>query len=185
MSGEVPHQRLFFALWPSAGVRRRLGAVAWRVQRGRRVPAINLHLTLVFLGRCDAAARVRAVTAANVLAASVPAAFRLHLDRAGVWRRQGIAYLAPSAPPEALGDLAEGLASTLAAHGLPRERRRFRPHVTLARRAGTPPPEPDPVDWPVTGFRLLASEQGPDGVRYRCLGHWPLAGRGVGGEPPL
>ena len=45
--------RLFFALWPSAELRRRLHALALRYQRlhgGRAMRAETLHLTLLFLG---------------------------------------------------------------------------------------------------------------------------------------
>jgi len=43
--------------------------------------------------------------------------------------------------------------------------RRFRPHVTLARRAGASPalPSGPPVSWPVHGFVLVQSHPGPAG----------------------
>ena len=79
--------------------------------------------------------------------------------------------------PAPLHELQEALAEALAASGFARERRMFRPHVTLARdcvrsaQRGTVPP----VEWNVERLSLVASTLGPGGSRYADLASWPLA----------
>lgn len=149
MAPDVPTARLFLALWPPPPIRRHLQALqqcwSWPA-RAAPVRADRLHLTLHFLGdvplhRLDEFAH----------ALDVPAP-PLALDLAGATPRLwpgGIAVLEIAAPP-ALLRLHAALAEALAGLGWPVEARRYRPHVTLARRAaGAQPPAgmPAPDLW--------------------------------------
>ncbi|WP_440995534.1 RNA 2',3'-cyclic phosphodiesterase [Arhodomonas sp. SL1] len=178
-------ERLFFALWPSAAARRGLVGIARRLPAGRRVRSANLHMTLAFLGDCDAGARVRAITAAQTLA--VPPAFTLVLERTALWRRPGVALVAPRETPPELEALVGRLQAALAAHGIPLDKRPFRAHVTLARRAsGEMPALRRPIEWPIEEFRLMASRLTAAGPEYRWIARWPLGrGGGVGAGGPL
>lgn len=163
--------RLFIGLWPTPAALEAVQAQRerWTWPPGARVVAPDkLHLTLHFLGDV-AVARVPELIAA--LDEPAPA-FTLRLDAAKVWR-QGVAVLAPSAPPEALVALHDRLGATLRRLALPVEARRFRPHLTLARdaRGATPPASPEPIDWPVSAVRLVQSVGG----RYEVLAQWPVA----------
>ena len=161
--------RLFIALWPTPAV---LGAVLaqrehWTWPRGvRQVAPAKLHLTLHFLGAV-AAARIPELIAA--LDGPAPA-FTLRLDTAEVWR-QGVAVLAPGAPPPELQALHSRLGAALQKLSLPVEARRYRPHLTLARdaRGATPPAAVEPIDWPLSAVRLVQSQDG----RYEMLAQWP------------
>src|SRR5207253_3228419 len=96
----------------------------------------DLHVTLVFVGAVEAA-RVAPLMAALPVDFEP---FALRFDRATVWEN-GIAALEPTGDDHALAALQAALAGRIAASGFPRETRRYRPHVTLAREAaGSTPP---------------------------------------------
>jgi 2'-5' RNA ligase len=77
-----------------------------------------------------------------------------------VWHG-GIAVLGTSLPP-ALTALHARVTAVLNLLSLRTERRPFRPHVTLARKAGgaTPAATVPAIDWPVNDLALVASRPG-------------------------
>jgi 2'-5' RNA ligase len=174
-------QRLFFALWPSRELGTTLAGLARRhsPSAARRLPAADLHITLAFVGAVDAATRACLEQAATKLRGE---AFDLSLDRIGAWPGPRILWLAPSAPPPALLQLARDLQQALRSCGYQPEARPYRPHVTLARKlAGEPPATAvPPLHWPVRDFVLAESLSGPAGLGYRVLARWPL---GIGNTP--
>lgn len=156
--------RLFLALWPDAAVR--AGLAGWRDRCGwpagaAVVPTPKLHLTLHFIGAVPAG-QLGAV--ADGLQVRVPPAFDLWFDRVAAWPRGLVALETGRAPPPQLVELHRALAAALQALGLPVERRRLRPHVTLARRAtGARLAEPgEPLRWRVDGYALVRSHLGRD-----------------------
>ncbi len=170
-----PRQRLFFALWPDRAVRGVLASVAADAVsgRGRPTDVEDLHATLVFLGPVagrdlgcveQAAGRVRGER------------FEVCLDLIEYWRRPRVLCLGASVCPPELDTLVRELQRELRGCGFEPERRPYRPHVTLARKAR-------PIDasapssfirWPISEFVLVASESGPTPPRYRVLRRWPL-----------
>lgn len=156
--------RLFLALWPEPGVRYALRAWrdAWSWPRSAApVPTPKLHVTLHFLGNqpsdsVDALAEGLAVPFTP---------FELSLGRPVLWPH-GLAVLEPDTEPEPLLRLHAALGEALVQLGLEPEARKFRPHVTLARRAGkvAPPLAAAPVSWDVRGYALVASRPGQGGV---------------------
>ncbi|MFA9461934.1 RNA 2',3'-cyclic phosphodiesterase [Thiohalorhabdus methylotrophus] len=178
MPEDTGKQRLFFALWPPPGLQRALAERAREAldgRRARRVPAENLHVTLAFLGEVDARTRECAEEAAGSL--ELPS-FTLAIDRLGLWARRGLLWAGPSRAPEALPALAAELGRSLEPCGLERDRRPFRAHLTLARKAAGQPPRQamDPLEWRVDRFVLVASQLGPGGSAYTLLREWPLHG---------
>ncbi len=139
----------------------------------RRVPAANLHLTLLFLGEVPAD-RVESMEAigGTVAAARRHRPFTLVLDRFGVFDRARVAWLGGPAV-EAGRRLVSDLADHVSACGLDVERRAWRPHVTLFRRLAARPqlPAMTPIDWPVFDFVLVESSPGRP---YQVLRSWPL-----------
>jgi len=168
---EAKH-RLFFALWPDDAVRKQL-AVLSRQVCDRPVPAANLHLTLLFLGRVDSTARLCFSRAAGKVKI---APFSFSLDHYGGWARKRIQWLGPSAPPAALGELADALLSAAADCGFNVEKRHFVPHVTLSRKAKKPVEGalPTSILWCASDFVLAESVSSPDGVRYVVRERWAL-----------
>ena len=95
--------------------------------------------------------------------------------RVGIWPESKILWLAPQAPPDALGELEAQLCGTRSpsAAFAPRSAT-YRPHVTLARRARPVDAAVEPVRWAVRDLALV--ESFPDGrnVHYEVLERWPL-----------
>jgi RNA 2',3'-cyclic 3'-phosphodiesterase len=159
--------RLFTALWPQQPVR---DAIArwqreWQwPQRAAVVAPERLHITLHFLG--DVSVERLDELRAAVRMRCEP--FRLDFGRAEIWGG-GIAVLSPDQTPEVLEELHVRIGTALAAAGMVLDARPYRPHVTLARRAGgaKPPAQDPPLRWRVDDFVLVASL--PGGRGYKVL----------------
>ena len=100
--------------------------------------------------------------------------FEITLDAVGVWPESKILWLAPMAPPPALGELEARLWDGLADRGFRVEERIYRPHVTLARRARAIEEVVEPVRWPVRELALVESLPYGKNVHYEVLETWPL-----------
>lgn len=165
----MPNARLFLGLFPAEAERRDLAAWrdAWQWPRSATpVRTERLHLTLHFIGDVD---RERVPELA--LALRVPFdRFDLRFGSAVLWPH-GIAVLEPDGVPAALTELHAALAAALHGLSLPVDGRPFRPHVTLARRAGgaQPPPQGPHIEWQVDRYALMESTLGPDGG-YTVIG---------------
>lgn len=152
--------RLFLALWPDPALRHQLlqWRDAWGWPKGAApVHADKLHLTLHFLGGLPSERLPELLEAV-----AVPfEPFQLALTHATLWHN-GIAVLEPDLTPPALAALHARLSDALVALGLQPEARRYRPHVTMARRAGgaTVPQDGAPVLWDVRGYALVESKNG-------------------------
>jgi 2'-5' RNA ligase len=164
-AGCPPSLRLFLGLWPPAGTLAALqahaGAWHWSAA-ARRSPPERWHITLHFLGEV-AAERLPA------LREGLQARWEgceLALDRAQVWPG-GIAVLEALEVPPALQALQRTLGVQLQALGLPVEARRYRPHLTLARKAfgSRPPGDFAPLRWPAEPAFVLAQSL-PGGRGY-------------------
>jgi 2'-5' RNA ligase len=164
--------RLFFAL----GCPPELAAAiaAWRDPLqlpGRPVAEANLHLTLAFIGQQP----LPRVAVLQELAAQLHApAFELQLDQLNHFRN-GLLYLAPSQPPEALLKLAEQLREALLEAGISLQSRPYHPHLSLMRHCPIQQLDTSPTfDWSVRHFALFASESAANGRLYRQLQRWSL-----------
>ena len=149
-----PTWRLFLGLWPSPDVRAQIvqHADAWQwPSAARRAAPERLHLTLHFLGNV-------AVERLPALRAGLACAWdgcTLELDRAEVWPG-GIAVLEASAVPAPLAELHARLGEALLRLDVPVESRRYRPHVTLARKAqGARAPAAAALRWELASECLL------------------------------
>lgn len=156
--------RLFLALWPPSAVHAALQslAMAWSwPPSARRTAPDRLHVTLHFLGAVPAARLPQLRESLGVRWNGC----ELVLDRAQVWPG-GIAVLEAQQVPAALTALHEALAARLRALQIPVEERRYRPHVTFARKAfgARPPGQFEPVHWRVApAFELVQSLPGGRG----------------------
>lgn len=166
--------RLFFALWPNQAIRKRLVALqaAFADRPGRFNHPQDLHVTLVFLGPVEEA-RISAVIAAAEQVSLAP--FSLSIDRFATWKKPRILWCGPSITPSPLAQLVTDLEMALTGCGFAAEKRRYTPHVTLARK--TEAEEGGQLEnilhWPVEGFVLVGSGGRSPGPRYRVLKKWP------------
>jgi 2'-5' RNA ligase len=177
LPGRVSTVRLFAALTTPAAVSSELAqwARSWLARDGvRLLPARDLHLTLAFLGDRPREELTALQTAVESFTAKAPLL------------AVGAPLLLPHRHPRTVGvevgdaggdlwDLQRDLVGALAGAGSwEPPRRRFHPHVTLARmRSGTeltqlPPPTPQLVFAPVA-IELLRSHLEPSGARYETL----------------
>lgn len=92
----------------------------------------------------------------------------MKLDRLGGFPRAWILWCGASERLRSLLDLVQALNDGLAGCGFRPERRTFRPHVALARKARPLPTQgvKPPVVWPVSGFALVIARLG-ECPRYR------------------
>jgi len=157
--------RLFIALWPTDEVRdaiaRWQAAWAWP-EKAAVVKAERLHVTLHFLGDV---APARVVDLKYVLGRVVSPGFTLEFGHPEVWQH-GVAVLRPDNSPTALRALHGRVGLALASIGLAAEDRTYRPHVTLARRAGgaKPPGQAARIAWESDGsFALVQTLRGGRG----------------------
>lgn len=160
--------RLFLGLWPPAGLRAALGEHAddwdWPAA-ARRTAAGRLHITLHFLGNVPGCRLPELQAALQVDWQGS----EVLLDEARVWPG-GIAVLEARQVPRQLAQLHARLAERLRGCGLPVEQRRWRPHVTLARKAAgaRAPAAFAPLRWQAApGYALVRSL--PGGAGYETL----------------
>jgi 2'-5' RNA ligase len=183
-------RRVFFALWPSEEQQTALADAAQsalQAEGGRLVPALNFHVTLVFVGSVAAermqelfkiAEHVSTVARNSREFGSGP--LRLAFDAVGYWSKARIICATASTPSAAASALSEVLKSHLLAAGFAPDLKPFRPHVTLTRKVVRPirPSDMPPVVWSFEEFVLAESKTDPQGAAYRVLESFPV--RAVG-----
>lgn len=134
----------------------------------------NYHITLAFLGDVNAG-RLQSLQQSLSEVATLP--FTMSLSEVGFWPDSGTLWLGPPQPPEDLTVLAAKCKQLANREGIKVESRRYRPHLTLARRVKNPPGPPliDP-DFPVCfdSFQLYQSILDSGGARYIELNSWSL-----------
>ena len=128
----------------------------------------NLHLTLAFIGEYG---NPDAVLDAM---ADVPLSrFSIHLDGIGNF---GDLYWAGIAENKALSSYVQRLRRVLAEHGIPYDRKRFSPHITLMRKAVFHDNVDRLLHNPPTGsmevvsIALMSSTRGKNGMIYTRVG---------------
>lgn len=176
--------RLFVAIRPPRTVRAHLLALAGGWPGARWQDDDQLHLTLRFIGEVD---RHRADDIAAALGTVRAAALDLQLGALGLFDRRGRPDslwigVGPQAPLERLHDKID---QALVRTGLDPERRKFLPHITLARfgrGASAPfalPPDPPTMRFAADHVCLYESHLGHSGAAYEAVARYPL-----GSEPP-
>ncbi len=166
--------RSFFAVFPDADTClqiHRWAELNWS-HVGRLVPVQNYHLTLAFLDHITPAQRD---SIEQQLEKFEPAVFDLQLNEVGYWPDSQVLWVAPSDPPAELMALAQRCARVANNAGIKVSKRRFRPHLTLARRVETPPPpalQEQQFATRIGGFALCQSIRDSKVVRYREVCGW-------------
>ena len=166
--------RLFIAVPLDVGAKRQAekaqDALRRQQVRGSWTAEEDLHVTLAFVGEYPDPDRVL-----EVLERVSFRPFPVCMDRIG---RFGDLWWIGFAPCGKLDALAGKVRRALAEGGIPFDRKRFRAHVTILRRARVPgdsaPYAETEKHWmTVSGFSLLRSDRGKNGMVYTELGHVP------------
>jgi len=193
--------RLFVAIAPPPAVLDELDALAAPLREARQdlrwTNREAWHLTLAFLGQVDASAAV-ALLPRLEQAAQLHHSFRLAFSGAGAFpapARANVLWSGLSGDRAALARLAQSVAAHARRAGAPPpdQRRRFQPHLTLARRR-MPADVSDVVaamagyrgqPWTADRIHLVRSRLGAtEQPRYATLGSWPLRAADRPADPP-
>jgi len=155
--------RLFIAINFTAETKNRLLAMCEELhsasRRGRFSLPENLHLTLAFLGECNAE---QADTSKAVMDMATFAPFDLVIEGLGRFKRDGgDIWWAGVRENKALTDLQRELTSGLCSRGFSLEKRKYSPHITLGREIVTDEkPRPiEPFGETVSRIDLMKSER--------------------------
>lgn len=201
MKLETRNLRLFVAIELPAECRRELAEAQDRLRAAlgsavRWTAPEGIHLTLKFLGMLPPD-RLASVHRGIGEGCNGRGPLHLTLDGLGTFPSLSaprVVWVGVFGDVDALAELQHQIEGALARRGLPRERRRFSPHLTLGRvREGLSPAEtrrigpavldtatPAPKEIPVEAVSLMQSHLLPGGARYTCLGSWALRPEGSG-----
>jgi 2'-5' RNA ligase len=175
--------RLFVALDLPPATRTRLSWMAGGLPGARWVPPENYHVTLRFIGELPG---YRAEEVDHALSGVRAPGFSMALSGVGTFEKGGkvhALWVGVERNP-ALDHLQSKVETALQRAGLERERRRFAPHVTLARLDGVPEAKiagwvqghnlfrSDPV--PIEHFTLFSSRLGKEQAVYAPEVEYPL-----------
>ncbi|MBD58926.1 MAG: RNA 2',3'-cyclic phosphodiesterase [Citromicrobium sp.] len=176
--------RLFVALRPPETIRDHLIDTMEGLDGARWQSDDQLHLTLRFIGEVDA---MQAEDLASALAHVRLAPFVLRLRGVGTFEHKGhtTALWARVEESEPLAILHRRVERACRAAGLEPERRKFVPHVTIARTNTSTGPVGDWLakhgrlalpDWPVDRFHLVESRLERGGAHYEPVVEFALSG---------
>ena len=183
--------RLFVALGLPRSLRTRLSFLGGGLPGVRWAPPENYHVTLRFIGELP---KWRAEEVDEALASLRAPAFALQLAGVGAFSKAGRVtslWVGVERTP-ALDHLQQKVETALHRAGVERERRRFTPHVTLARLDGAP--EAKVAAWvqshnlfrsepiAIEQFTLFSSRLGKEQAVYEPEVDYPLLAQGVPGQ---
>lgn len=167
-------KRLFFALWPDQETREKVSKLnrVIRSDRVRKVKPDNVHITLVFLGGVTADQERALIDGAGKIAAEP---VDVQFDQLTLWRRPGILSLTCSEQPLPLLNLVAELTKIAVACEIDVDKRPYKAHVTLARKARVKPEiDLQPLRWQADSFALVETVSTETGSHYQVLQSWPL-----------
>ncbi len=175
--------RIFIAIDLPGSVKQEIARLCCGLPGARWVQPEQLHLTLRFIGEVDGG-MFRDIRAG--LSEIVVAPFSLQLDGVGFFPPRGrprVVWVGLRQSNE-LQRLRNRLESCLVGLGLEPEKRKFAPHITLARLKNTPPVKVGRFlenhnlflsrPWTVDEFFLYSSRLGRNGAIHRIEAGYPL-----------
>ena len=129
----------------------------------------NLHLTLAFLGECDAKQTAAAKSAMDAINFEP---FPISIERIGRFKRDGgDLWWAGVQDSKPLSTLYNSLSDRLITAGFTLEKRKYSPHITLGREVATDttPWEVEPFGETVTSIELMKSERNNGKLTYTAI----------------
>lgn len=166
--------RLFFAAFPDESVRKQLATLSQNHKQllSRPHHPLDLHMTLAFLGIQPGDRKPCFEEVGEQIAQE---GFELLVDRVGYWKGPRILLAEPSVTPDGLLQLVDQIWQGAEGCGVAREVRRYRPHITLQRKARlTGELEITPIRWRLESFSLAESTGNGEVPHYRRLKTWQL-----------
>ena len=165
--------RMFFALWPDAGVRALIADAAAALRwsgAARPVPRENYHLTLAFVGEVPSSSLA---VLQQIGRSQREPACTISLDAYAHWREPRVVVAVARETPAALTLLSTRLRAAL--QDRPAEPP-LRAHVTLARKVAqaSVPQAMSAIQWRATAFSLVSSDTRGRHAVYTVVDTWPL-----------
>ncbi len=129
--------RLFIAIDIPEAIRKELEGFGRSIPNARPVPMDQFHLTLKFIGEVE---ENRILDIDDALKEIIQPEFSLRLKGVGTFPPRGAPRIlwAGVEPMDRTIALRNSIERTLAAKGIPRDKRKFFPHLTLARLSNCP-----------------------------------------------
>lgn len=139
----------------------------------KQVPAINLHMTLVFLGLVDDKTQQQLE---ELISLMDKPKFYLTLDKLEHWEKPKILCLTGESCDPSLLKLAKNCSALLSELELGKSEHAFTPHITLARKAKHLPISVaiKPLLLTPKAIHLFHSQSTIEGVKYQILRSWDL-----------
>ncbi len=170
-------QRLFFALLPDTAALNEIKAIQQQLpaDKLRLYSAENLHQTLVFLGEFAEPKLMDLISACNTVKI-LP--ISMQYTTLTYWPQPKVlCLLAETASPGLLA-LVTALQEIVSQFDVPADNRPYRPHITLARKAGESIHlDIKPICFTAHEFVLMQSVSSDNGPLYQPLYRWPLTGQ--------
>ncbi|MCR5301308.1 MAG: RNA 2',3'-cyclic phosphodiesterase [Lachnospiraceae bacterium] len=167
--------RLFLAIIPNNGIKDELCFAEKRLQlqgvKGKYTPRENLHLTLAFIGEYSDPDHVSEVLR------DVPfEPVRLVIDGFGCF---GDTFWIGVKDDTGLKSNVKRIRKALSDNGIPFDRKKFLPHITLARNIeyskGIPTDTPFPAGMDVEYISLMRSDRGKSGMIYTIVDEFQIS----------
>ncbi len=176
--------RLFVAIDIPESIQKEVQGMGRAIPNARPVPADQLHLTLKFIGEVEGSSFLDIQESLKEI---VHPKFLLALKGVGTFPPRGIPRIlwAGVEPAAGIVALRNTIEKTLAAVGIAREKKKYTPHLTLARLNNCPirhlqnylagnaflqTPE-----FTVDNFHLYSSQLSPKGALHTLESSYPLA----------
>ena len=164
---ESSNDRLFIAIWPNSEVRGQLSKFQKKFHLnkfGRCIPAQNFHITVLFLGNALSEKTPELIDIVNEMKVQP---FSIELNHVGSWPRNSVAWVGCSQTPPELIEISRQLRKKLK---LKKERRKFVPHITLARKFQRKIHHKiEPILWSVNEVTLVRSILSSAGAHYTII----------------
>ena len=140
----------------------------------RKIPVQNYHITLAFLGDTDDRALQQL---SEILESFKHEPIELNLNDVGYLADPEVLWLGSESVPDSLVLLQKKCRQAANRIGARASAKRYRPHITLARKVVVPPVaallEPE-FQFTASSLELWSSVRDSKGARYSTLAEWPL-----------
>jgi len=171
--------RVFFALPLKEQLK--LDIEQWQINNlppsSHSVPTANFHITLAFTGTIrDSDLGLLFERTDEILKTGDFKTGSLKLIETGFWAKPEILWIGPKVWPENLTKLANKLQNVGRNFGAKKEKKAFRPHLTLSKKSSAPSCPTSPPDFNLQYDQIVLYQSIPikSGVKYVDIQSWPL-----------
>jgi len=160
--------RYFFALWPDKNIRKVIIDCSSQLQlTGSYTKKSNLHITLVFLGKLSQQQLPALIKQVEKIPFS---SFELCLTHSGYFKNSKAAWLGLESIPDSLLQLHMQLINTAEQCNISIKSQRYKPHLTLSRKAKAMSKQQIiPIPWVIKDYALVESIDMAKGVVYQPI----------------